>query len=83
MVECCGCELVCPVGRLEQAPDLARRERIDVAVLDVQLNRETRPGSGRGVAVATPARRVVSPIFGLGWGSRNLWRFFSIGRQGG
>src|SRR5436190_15301826 len=83
MVECCGRKVVGPVGRLEQAPDLARRERIDVTVLDVQVNRETRPGSGRGVVVTTPARRVILANFWLGWGSRNLWRLFTKGRQGG
>lgn len=41
MIEDCGGEVVGPVGRLEQAQELARREHIDAAVLDVQLNGET------------------------------------------
>ena len=41
MIEDCGGEVVGPVGRLEQARELVRREQIDAAVLDVQLNGET------------------------------------------
>lgn len=41
MIEDCGGEVVGPVGRLEQAQELARREQIDAVVLDVQLNGKT------------------------------------------
>jgi CheY-like chemotaxis protein len=41
MIEECGGEVVGPVGRLEQAQELARREQIDAAILDVQLDGQT------------------------------------------
>lgn len=62
-----GCKIVGPAGRIEDALCMARDERIDAAVLDVNLNgRETFP-------VADILRRRGIPfLFATGYGAGGL-----------
>lgn len=67
-----GCEVVGPVGALERAVDLARAERLDAAILDVNID-----GSKVfPVAEELQARRIPF-VFATGYGEASLpekWR---------
>ncbi|WP_205479239.1 response regulator [Sphingomonas arenae] len=57
-----GCEVVGPAFRLDDAQDLARAERIDAAILDVNLNDQ------RSYAVAEELeRRSIPFLFATGY----------------
>jgi CheY-like chemotaxis protein len=62
-----GCEVVGPVAQISKAVEIARHERLDAAILDVNLNgREVYP-----VADALAARNIPF-IFATGYGKDSL-----------
>ncbi len=62
-----GCTVTGPVARLEKAIEIAEREALDVAILDVNINgREVYP-----VAEALATRRIPF-IFATGYGQAGL-----------
>src|SRR3954467_15582132 len=54
IVRCAGCEVVGPVGRAEEALRLVAEERLDAAILDIELSE----GNSFAVADAFARRRV-------------------------
>jgi|SRR6185312_2053826 len=62
-----GCAVVGPVGRLQKAIDMAKREALDLAILDVNINgREVYP-----VAEVLAARGIPF-VFATGYGKGGL-----------
>ena len=62
-----GCEIIGPVGRLDKALEIAQREAVDVAILDVNINGdEVYP-----VAEALAARGIPF-VFVSGYGRQGL-----------
>jgi len=60
-----GCEIVGPVGHIEEAMEIAKRDALDVAVLDINVHGE----KVFGVA-AELQRRGVPLVFSTGYGMR-------------
>lgn len=62
-----GAEVIGPATRLDEALDLARRERLDAAVLDINLD-------GEPVFPVAEAllRRTVPVLFSTGYDSRSM-----------
>jgi CheY-like chemotaxis protein len=62
-----GCEIIGPIGRLDRALEIAQREALDVAILDVNINgKEVYP-----VAEALAARDIPF-VFVSGYGRQGL-----------
>lgn len=62
-----GCEIIGPIGRVDRALEIARREAMDVAILDININgTEVFP-----VAEALAARGIPF-VFVSGYGRRGL-----------
>jgi DNA-binding response OmpR family regulator len=62
-----GCEIIGPIGRLDKALEMAQREAVDVAILDVNVNgNEVYP-----VAEALAARGIPF-VFVSGYGRQGL-----------
>lgn len=62
-----GCEIIGPIGRLDRALEIAQREAVDVAILDVNVNgNEVYP-----IAEALAARGIPF-VFVSGYGRRGL-----------
>jgi DNA-binding response OmpR family regulator len=62
-----GCEIIGPIGRVDRALEIARREAVDVAILDININgNEVYP-----VAEALAARGIPF-VFVSGYGRRGL-----------
>jgi CheY-like chemotaxis protein len=67
-LESCGCTVVGPAGRLSQALRLAKEERLDGALLDVNLNGQM----SFPVAEALRARNVPF-VFASGYDDKSVW----------
>ena len=69
LLQSSGCDVVGPVGTVAEALDLLARERIDGAVLDVNL------GSDRVYPVADALRQLAVPfVFVTGYGRSGIAR---------